>query len=119
VRLYIKRREEDAVRAIGNWTLIYGRRKTGKTTLVKRNLRMDLYILIADPGNAITLDDRVVKVDEAMRAVRRMSKVAERVGLVGLRERPGDYGDLSLGPRELLDIARRVSRGESMQGNAP
>jgi AAA+ ATPase superfamily predicted ATPase len=91
VRLYIKRREEDAVRAIGNWTLIYGRRKTGKTTLVKRNLRMDLYILIADPGNAITLDDRVVKVDEAMRAVRRMSKVAERVGLVSLRERPGDF----------------------------
>jgi hypothetical protein len=89
VRLYIKRRDEDAVRAIGNWTLIYGRRKTGKTTLVKRNLRMDLYILIVDPGNAITLDDRVVKVDEAMRAVRRMSKVAERVGLVSLRRDQG------------------------------
>ena len=93
------------MRAIWNRTLIYGRRKTGKTTLVKRNLRMGLYILIADPGNAIMLDGRVVKVDEAMRAVRRMSKVAERLGLVGLRE--------------LLDIARRVSRGESMQGNAP
>jgi hypothetical protein len=25
---------------------------------------MDLYILIADPGDAVTLDDRVVKVDE-------------------------------------------------------
>jgi len=39
MRLYIRRKEEDAVRAIGNWTLIYGRRKTGKTTLVKENLR--------------------------------------------------------------------------------
>ena len=66
------------------------------------------------------LDPRLSPVvDEAMRAVRRMSKVAERLGLVGLRERPGDYGGLSLGPRELLGIARRVSRGESMQGNAP
>ncbi len=26
-----------------------------------------------------------------MRAVRRMSKVAERVGLVSLQERPGDF----------------------------
>ena len=34
MRLYIRRKEEDAVRAIGNWTLIYGRRKTGKTTLL-------------------------------------------------------------------------------------
>jgi len=83
VRLYIKRREEDAVRAIGNWTLIYGRRKTGKTTLVKRNLRMDLYILIADPGNAITLDDRVIKVDEAMREVK---DTLRRGGLVVIDE---------------------------------
>ena len=49
--------------AIGSWTLIRGRRRTGKTTLVKRNLRM------ADPGNAMTFDDGVVKVDEAMREV--------------------------------------------------
>lgn len=70
MRLYIRRKEEDAVRAIGNWTLIYGRRKTGKTTLVKRNLRMDLYVLMADPGNVITLDDRLVRVDVAMREVR-------------------------------------------------
>jgi len=84
------------VRAIGNRTLIYGRRKTCKTTLVKRNLRMGLYILIADPGNAITLDDRVVKVDEAMRAVRRMSKVAERLGLVSLRESCWGYSQEGL-----------------------
>jgi AAA+ ATPase superfamily predicted ATPase len=58
------------VGAIGRWTLIYGRRKTGRTTLVKRNLRMDLYVLMADPGNVITLDDRVVRVDVAMREVR-------------------------------------------------
>jgi AAA+ ATPase superfamily predicted ATPase len=57
------------VGTIGSWTLICGRRRIGKTTLVKRNLRMDLYVLIADPGNAMTLDDRVVKVYKAMRKV--------------------------------------------------
>ncbi len=34
--------EGNAVGVIGSWTLICGRRRTGKTTLVKRNLRMDL-----------------------------------------------------------------------------
>ncbi|MEM4650410.1 MAG: ATP-binding protein [Pyrobaculum sp.] len=83
MRIYIRRKEEDAVRAIGNWTLIYGRRKTGKTTLVKRNLRMDLYVLMADPGNVITLDDRVVRVDVAMRELR---DVLRRGGLAVIDE---------------------------------
>ncbi|AKT34793.1 hypothetical protein PYWP30_01163 [Pyrobaculum sp. WP30] len=56
---------------------------------------------------------------EAVGAVKRMSTVAEKVGLVSLRERPGDYGDLSLGPKELLEIAGKVSRGESTQDNPP
>ncbi|MFZ8810664.1 MAG: ATP-binding protein, partial [Pyrobaculum sp.] len=56
---------------------------------------------------------------EAVRAVKRMSKVAEKIGLVSLRGRSGDYGDLSLGPRWLLEIARKVSRGESLQGDPP
>ncbi|MFP3346931.1 MAG: ATP-binding protein [Sulfolobaceae archaeon] len=70
MRLYIKRREEEEIRRIKNWTLIYGRRKTGKSTLVKRNLKMDYYVLIADSNNAITLDDTVVKIDEAMKEVK-------------------------------------------------
>jgi len=31
---------------------------------------MDLYVLMADPRNVITLDDRLVRVDVAMREVR-------------------------------------------------
>ena len=68
--LYIKRREEEEIRRIKNWTLIYGRRKTGKSTLVKKNLKMDYYVLIADSNNAITLDDTVVKIDDAMKEVK-------------------------------------------------
>jgi len=89
---------EDAVRAIGNWTLIYGRRKTGKTTLVKRNLRMDLYVLMADSGNVITLDDRMVRVDVAMREVR---VVLRRGGVAVIDEfqrLPEVYRSIAIGP---------------------
>jgi len=44
---------------------------------------MDLYVLMADPGNVITLDDRVVRVDEAMREVR---DVLRRGGLAVVDE---------------------------------
>ena len=47
---------------------------------------------------------------EAKEAVKRMSKVAEKVGLVSLRERPPEYGDLSIGPKELLEIASQLAK---------
>jgi len=68
--LYIRRREEEKIKRIKNWTLIYGRRKTGKSTLVKKNLKMDYYVLIADSNNGITLDDKVVRVDDAIKEVK-------------------------------------------------
>jgi hypothetical protein len=70
VRLYIRRREEEKIRKIKNWTLIYGRRKTGKSTLVKKNLHMDYYVLIADSNSAITADDKVMKIDDAIKEVK-------------------------------------------------
>jgi AAA+ ATPase superfamily predicted ATPase len=68
--LYIRRREEEKIKRIKNWTLIYGRRKTGKSTLVKKNLKMDYYVLIADSNNGITLDDKVVRIDDAIKEVK-------------------------------------------------
>lgn len=70
MRLYIRRREEQKIKGINSWTLIYGRRKTGKTTLVKNNLKIDFYALIADSNNAIGMDDRIMKIDDAMKEVK-------------------------------------------------
>ncbi|MFP3227099.1 MAG: ATP-binding protein, partial [Sulfolobaceae archaeon] len=47
---------------------------------------------------------------EAKEAVKKMSKIAEKVGLVSLRERPPDYGDISIGPKELLEIANQLTK---------
>lgn len=69
MRIYIRRQEEDEIRRIEGWALVYGRRKTGKTTLVRNNLRVDFYTLIADRTNAV-VDDRIVKVEDALREVK-------------------------------------------------
>jgi hypothetical protein len=53
--------------------LIYGRRKTGKSTLVKKNLHMDYYVLIADSNSAITADDKVMKINDTIKEVKELS----------------------------------------------
>ncbi|WP_236752257.1 hypothetical protein [Acidianus sp. HS-5] len=47
---------------------------------------------------------------EAKEAIKRMSKVAEKVGLVSLKEKPEEISDLSIGPKELLEIAEEVRK---------
>ncbi|MCY0890222.1 MAG: hypothetical protein OWQ51_04450 [Pyrobaculum arsenaticum] len=47
---------------------------------------------------------------EAREAVAKLRKIAERAGLVSLSEKPPEYGDLSLGPRELYNMARELAR---------
>jgi len=57
---------------------------------------------------------------EAGAAVERMRRVAEMVGLVSLSGRPPDAGaDLSLGPRELLEMARSMSGDLGMPERGP
>jgi len=56
-----------------------------------------------------------VKIGEITRAemiegVKRMSKVAEKVGFVSLKEKPEEIADLSLGPKELIKIAKELSK---------
>ena len=47
---------------------------------------------------------------EAKEAIKRMSKIAEKVGLVSLKEKPEEIADLSIGPKELLEIAEEVRK---------
>ncbi len=48
---------------------------------------------------------------DALDSMKRMSRVAKKVGLISLREKPPDYADMSLGPKELLGIAHKLTRG--------
>ncbi|BCU67878.1 ATPase [Sulfolobales archaeon HS-7] len=69
MKLYLRRREERKIKDLKNWTLIYGRRKTGKSTLIKKNLNPDYYALIADSKNAIVYDE-IVTLDDVIRQVK-------------------------------------------------
>ncbi|QKR00793.1 ATP-binding protein [Metallosphaera tengchongensis] len=77
MRLYIKRREEKKLeKSLRGWVLVYGRRKTGKTTLVINTLKdkIESYFLIADQSSAVTLDDKFVGVNEALEETKRVLK---------------------------------------------
>lgn len=51
-----------------------------------------------------------ITTSEAREAVKRMSKVADKVGLISLREKPPEIGDVSLGPKELIEISKKLSK---------
>ena len=74
MRLYLRRREENIIKGINSWTLVYGRRKTGKTTLIKNNLKFDFYTLIANSNYAIDVNDKIMKVEEALNEVKSVLK---------------------------------------------
>ncbi|MCG3109906.1 hypothetical protein L3N51_02203 [Metallosphaera sp. J1] len=51
-----------------------------------------------------------ITTSEAREAVKRMSKVAEKVGLISLREKPPEIGDVSIGPKELIEISKKLGK---------
>jgi len=67
--LVLKRSECRELQSLKNWTLLYGRRKTGKTTLVKDCLKYNYYVLIVDDKTAI-VEDNIVSIEAALREVK-------------------------------------------------
>ncbi|MGC9104454.1 MAG: AAA family ATPase [Candidatus Methanodesulfokora sp.] len=51
--LIVKRREEKRLRDSKGWILVYGRRKVGKSFLIKRAVKWDLYITVTRSRDAI------------------------------------------------------------------
>ena len=43
---YVKRREVELLKTAPRWLLVYGRRKTGKTMMVRREVPWDLYVTV-------------------------------------------------------------------------
>jgi len=64
--LVLKRSECRELKELRNWVLIYGRRKTGKTTLVRDCVKYDYYVVIGY-GDMALVEDSIVKIDTALR----------------------------------------------------
>ncbi len=81
----------------GGWLLVYGRRKTGKTWLLRRCIEWSLYATVAHSGKCV-IDDgsgpSIVWMDDCMR---RIAGLLKRGGIVVLDEfqrLPLEYWDL-------------------------
>jgi len=67
----IERRECCELKRASGWLLLYGRRKVGKTTLIKTCVKYDMYILVTQTlkalvGGELTALDKVLKEAEAV-----------------------------------------------------
>lgn len=65
----IRRRECAEVSRLSSWTLVYGRRKVGKMTLLKNCLRSDLYVLIGYGGSTAVVSEEITAVDNVLREI--------------------------------------------------
>jgi hypothetical protein len=57
----IPRKEIEEIRSTGNWLLVYGRRKTGKTFLLRNFIDHDKYFLVRRDGVIVSGDDRPIR----------------------------------------------------------
>jgi hypothetical protein len=80
--LVLKRSECRELKELRNWVLIYGRRKTGKTTLVKDCVKYDYYVVIGY-GDTALVEDSIVKIDTALREAK---AILSRGGVVVIDE---------------------------------
>ncbi len=84
--MVIDRWECEALKGIKGWVLVYGRRKTGKTFLVRRCLSWDLYVLVSRGGECYLESGGSVQLLGLEDAMRRTLDVVRRGGLVILDE---------------------------------
>ena len=105
MRIILRRRECPDLSRGGEWLLVYGRRKVGKTTLIRQCVKHDVYMLITRTGRALLGGD-AVGLGEAFREA---EAVLRRGGVVVIDEfqrLPPDYLDVvSSWPRSGVLIA--------------
>lgn len=59
--IMIPRFEVEIINSIPGWILIYGRRKTGKTFLIRNYVKFDKYYFVARSGKVYVLEDNSLK----------------------------------------------------------
>ena len=62
--LTVPRKEVEKVRSAKGWLLIYGRRKVGKTFLVRNFIDHDIYILVKRGGGALITGGPLKRTDD-------------------------------------------------------
>ena len=92
----VPRKEVKSVRDSKGWTLIYGRRKVGKTYLVRNFIKHDLYILVKRGGGALITGGplkRTEDYDQVTEIVINELKNNKTVVVDEFQRLPGDFMD--------------------------
>ncbi|BFH74774.1 hypothetical protein SJAV_27180 [Sulfurisphaera javensis] len=97
---------------INYWTLIYGRRKTGKTTLLKNCLKYDYYVTIADEQEGLLENGERKKIEEILKDIREELRKGSFVIIDEFQRLPMKYyTDLSTMPKDSILVLAGSSYG--------
>lgn len=91
MRLVLKRKECNELRKIKYWTLLYGRRKTGKSTLLKNCVKYEYYVTLASSNEGILESGERLKLGELLKQVRSELKRGSTVIIDEFQRLPEEY----------------------------
>ncbi|NHV99108.1 MAG: ATP-binding protein [Thaumarchaeota archaeon] len=94
--IVVSRREEDELRGLRGWILVYGRRKTGKTFLLKRVFTQSNYFMVTRSGSVAAWDENGfshVNPEEAVRRIGNLLRDGRVVLLDEFQRLPDKYWD--------------------------
>ncbi len=96
--MIIERREANEIREDPSWLLVYGRRKTGKTFILKRSIDWNLYITVARGGYAVVEhpedDIEWMSVEEALLKASGYVKMGKNIVIDEFQRVPARFWDL-------------------------
>ncbi|ARM76812.1 AAA family ATPase [Acidianus manzaensis] len=96
MRLVLKRKECDELRNVEYWLLLYGRRKTGKTTLIKNCIKYDYFVTLANETEGLLESGERIKIEELLKEVRSELKKGSKVVIDEFQRLPEKfYVDIS------------------------
>ena len=77
--IIIERKESDLINRTGKWILLYGRRKTGKTFLVKNFVKHDEYFFIKRDRTII--NSKSISYETFMELLKEYSKTGKIISI--------------------------------------
>jgi len=93
-RGFVVKRREESIRGLRGWILVYGRRKTGKTFLLRRVFNGAHYFVITRSGYVVSGDEggaSYLSVEDAVRQAGALLKKGETVVLDEFQRLPGKF----------------------------
>ncbi|MGC8576967.1 MAG: AAA family ATPase [Thermoproteota archaeon] len=92
--IVVSRREEEAIKRMKGWILVYGRRKTGKTFLLRRVFTQSRYFVITRSGGVVVKNKNelsYIGLEEAIGLIGKLLKSKEVVILDEFQRLPDSY----------------------------